>query len=92
MDLPRNFHSKGYIRVKVDGKWMLEHRYIMEQILGRPLLPTESIHHANGCRQDNRPENLELWDRSQPAGQRVSDKIIYALELLKTYYPEALRD
>ena len=50
----------GYIRVSVDGKRVLQHRYIMEQHLGRKLTRSETIHHINGIRADNRIENLEL--------------------------------
>lgn len=57
----------------------------MEQMLGRKLLPSESVHHKNGVRDDNRPGNLELWTRSQPYGQRVEDKIAWAKELLALY-------
>lgn len=68
----------------------LEHRLVMAQYLGRPLLPTESVHHMNGSRLDNRIENLELWDCSQPSGQRLSDKIAHALVLLRQYAPHLL--
>lgn len=53
--------------------WMLEHRYVMQQKLGRALVGNENVHHINGKRDDNRPENLELWKRSQPAGVRSAD-------------------
>lgn len=62
-----------------------EHILIMSEYLGRPLLSHENIHHKNGVRNDNRIDNLELWSKSQPPGQRVSDKIRWAQEILETY-------
>lgn len=64
---------------------ILEHVFIMSTYLGRPLNKGESVHHKNGIRNDNRIENLELWHKGQPAGQRVEDKISWAKVFLETY-------
>ena len=87
-----NPNPDGYIRIMRNGKGYLQHRYFMEQHLGRELLPEETVHHINGNRQDNRIENLELWSSRQPKGQRIPDKIEYAVEILKQYQPELLKE
>ena len=116
----RGLTDEGYVRINLgSGKHgrgrVKEHRWVMEQRLGRDLLPNEEIHHRNGHKDDNDrcpncsvdtlpPEvrddrlhcaacgwesagepNLELWTTSQPRGQRVDDKIAWALGFLADY-------
>jgi len=83
----KRYTAEGYVEVKVPegtlgagrrGKfsagWMLEHRYVIQEMLGRPLERHELVHHINGKRDDNRPENLELWKlKGQIPGVRSSD-------------------
>ncbi|MCA1831834.1 MAG: HNH endonuclease [Actinomycetota bacterium] len=74
----------GHPRAAKSG-YVFQHILVMENVLGRNLLPDETIHHRNGIRDDNRPKNLELWVRPQPSGIRVADAIEWAREILSRY-------
>ena len=83
-------YSDGYLAVNVDGKKIFHHRYVWEQHYKVKLQPGQNIHHINGVRDDNHIDNLELWDTSQPQGQRVLDKLHWAVEMFLRYAPEEL--
>lgn len=59
----------------------------MESRIGRKLRPGETVHHKNGVRDDNRAENLELWTKNHTPGQRVTDLLAWARQILNEYEP-----
>jgi hypothetical protein len=81
----RHKRSDGYVELwrpehpaaQPSTGFIMEHRVVMEGMIGRVLRSSEEVHHRNGQRSDNRPENLELWVVSQPAGQRVEDRVAW---------------
>lgn len=89
-------HGYWWMRVRPNQRHLVpddrpaefEHRLVMAEVLGRPLTDEEVVHHRDGDRLNNTPENLELWSTAQPKGQRVEDKLMFAWKMIELYRPD----
>lgn len=96
-EIHRGVTKQGYIRLRfpnkygVKGREVLEHRYNMEQHLGRELRPEETVHHKVKPVSNNAMSNLELFSSRHGPGQRVTEQIDWAIKLLQDY-PDVARD
>ena len=81
--------AKGYRVLSIAGRQYKEHRLVMERKLDRPLKSSERVHHIDGDKLNNDPSNLEIWTHAHPSGQRLSDKIQAAVDLLREH-PDGL--
>lgn len=74
-------YSEGYQNTDRVNMYVRRSRCVMEAMLGRKLLPTEVVHHINGIKNDDRPENLKLFASNsehlkhhQPKGYKIGDR------------------
>jgi hypothetical protein len=96
--LYRKLTQDGYVLIwnpmhplaRKDG-WVLEHRMVWYDAHGN-LKPSETVHHINNNRQDNRLENLEPWTGNHPSGMRKRDAIRLAYDVLAEAAPASCRE
>lgn len=58
----RLIHVKGHPNARKHSNWIFEHRLVMEEVIGRYLLPNEVVHHIDGNKLNNDPSNLRLFE------------------------------
>lgn len=98
--------ENGYVKVLApdhpfkNGRYIFEHRLIMEKMIGRYLSKEERVHHINFIRDDNREENLLLVTKSEhsrlhwmlkKSGLKIDELPFEALRIITYNYIRQIR-
>lgn len=91
----RSVASTGYVLIRVGvghpladvRGYAYEHRVVMTEQLGRELSPREHVHHKNGDKLDNRPENLEVLTAWQHQAEHRRKIRAFPLQAPETLNP-----
>lgn len=80
--------GRGYIRLRMPGHpnankngYVLEHRYVAAEQLGRPLASTEEVHHIDGNKHNNKPDNLIVVPKGEH--QKLHARVCQELQALR---------
>ena len=99
-------NNQGYRAISFNNKTLQEHRLVMEQHLGRKLLPDEDVHHKDGNRLNNALDNLQIvdhgahtrlhrgltWDLERALRLRADGVSFHAIENMLGVTHSAVRD
>jgi hypothetical protein len=61
-------HGEAHLCRPTQPAWAPEHRLVMRRAIGRPFRKGETVHHINGQKDDNRLENLQIWQGAHSSG------------------------
>lgn len=78
----------GYVKVRVEGNYVQEHRIVMERAIGRKLHRWETVHHKDGDRKNNHISNLQLMGTRHPRGQFYQDWVEYLMTSIVQENPQ----
>jgi len=90
-------HTQGYMLVyKPDlmhnKNYLLEHRVVMEEYLGRHLEKGEIVHHLNGDKADNRIENLVFFKNMGQHRKFHQNLCKYVFDFINIYLPDCKKE
>ncbi|MBC7618754.1 MAG: HNH endonuclease [Candidatus Saccharibacteria bacterium] len=81
-------NEKGYRVFSLNGRKRLEHRLVASVTIGRALLPGEDVHHIDGNKLNNLPENLQVFDKA--AHTRHHNALTFDIEAAKSLIAEGV--